>query len=175
MKRESDPEALASTDSSNLVLVMFTLEGRRFAVPLDSVVRVERIATITPLPQAPQIITGIVDFHGEIIPVADVRCRFGIPSRPVELSDQILFLKTRRRSIAFLVEDVESVENAPTRLFIDVERVVAGLEHIRGILRLEDGMVLIYDPETFLSLDEERTLEDALREGSPCMTGSAVS
>jgi purine-binding chemotaxis protein CheW len=164
MTRENATETMAPADGGAVVLVAFSLDGRRFAVPLNSVIRVERVAAVTPLPQAPEIVCGIVNFHDEVIPVVDVRRRFGFPPRFVELSDQFLLLKTWRRSIAFLVDNVEGMLDVPEQRLIGAETVLSGLEHIRGILRLEDGMVLIHDPETFLSLEEERTLEEALKE-----------
>jgi len=148
-------------------LVTFSLDDRRFAVPLASVVRVERVVAATPLPQAPAIITGIVDFHGQVVPVADIRSRFGVPPRPIELKDQLLLLDTRKRTIAFLVDVVEGSVELPADCLVDTETILAGLEYVRGILKLEDGMVLIHDPESFLSLEEERTLDEAMQGAQP--------
>ncbi len=164
MSREDE---IGAAGSGTVGLVTFSLDDRRFAVPLASVVRVERVVAVTPLPQAPAIITGVVDFHGQVIPVADIRQRFGIPPRPIELMDQLLILNTRKRPIAFLVDVVEGSVELPADRLVDTETVLAGLEYVRGILKLEDGMVLIHDPETFLSLDEEQTLDEALQGAQP--------
>jgi purine-binding chemotaxis protein CheW len=164
MSREDEVE---TAGSGTVGLVTFSLDDRKFAVPLASVVRVERVVAVTPLPQAPAIITGIVDFHGQVIPVADIRQRFGIPSRPVELKDQLLLLSTQKRTVAFLVDVVEGSVELPAYRLVDTETVIAGLEYVRGVLKLENGMVLIHDPETFLSLEEERTLDEALQGAQP--------
>jgi purine-binding chemotaxis protein CheW len=164
MAREAEMEAAGS---GTVGLVTFFLDDRRFAVPLASVVRVERVVAVTPLPQAPTIISGIVDFHGQVIPVADIRRRFRISPRAIELTDQLLLLNTRKRTVAFLVDVVEGSVEVPADRLVDTETVLAGLEYVRGILTLEDGMILIHDPETFLSLEEARTLDEALEGAQP--------
>jgi purine-binding chemotaxis protein CheW len=164
MSREDERE---TAGGGTVGLVTFSLDDRKFAVPLASVVRVERVVAVTPLPQAPAVITGIVDFHGQVVPVADIRRRFGIPSRPVELKDRLLLLTTRKLPIAFLVDVVEGAVEVPADWLVDTETVLTGLEYVRGILQLEDGMILIHDPETFLSLEEERMLDEALQGVQP--------
>jgi purine-binding chemotaxis protein CheW len=81
-------------------LVVFSLDDRRFAVLLSTVVRIERMVALTPLPKAPDIVTGIINFHGQFIPVVDIRSRFNMPPRPSELSDQLLIIQTGERMIA---------------------------------------------------------------------------
>ncbi|MDD5723383.1 MAG: chemotaxis protein CheW [Syntrophales bacterium] len=167
MARVEDLGTGGPVDSGVVGMVTFYLDERRFAVPLDAVVRVERVVAITSLPQAPMIIIGIVDLHGQVLPVADIRRRFGMSSRPIELTDQLLFLKTRERSVAFLVDAVGGVGEASADCLVGMKTVFPGLEYIRGILQLEDGMVLIHDPESFLSLEEERMLDKALQGAQP--------
>jgi purine-binding chemotaxis protein CheW len=146
-------------------LVSFSLDDRQFAVPLSAVMRVERIVAITPLPKAPDIITGIINVHGQVIPVVDIRSRFHITPHQLELSDQLLIIKTARRTIAFIVDYVDGVLDASKDQCADVESVLPDTEYVRGVVKLEDGMILIHDPDTFLSLEEEYTLDKAIKEG----------
>ncbi len=146
-------------------LVSFSLDDRQFAVPLSAVMRVERIVAITPLPKAPDIVTGIINVHGQVIPVVDIRSRFLMAPRQLELSDQLLIIKTVHRTIAFIVDYVEGVLDASKDQRADVESVLPGTEYVKGVVKLEDGMILIHDPDTFLSLEEEYTLDKAIKEG----------
>ena len=57
-------------------LVSFSLDDRQFAVPLSAVMRVERIVAITPLPKAPEIVLGVVNMHGQVIPVSEKGFKF---------------------------------------------------------------------------------------------------
>jgi purine-binding chemotaxis protein CheW len=69
-------------------LVVFTLDARRYAVPLSTVERIIRAVEITPLPQAPEIVLGVINVQGRIIPVVNTRKRFRLPECDIRLSDQ---------------------------------------------------------------------------------------
>ena len=72
-------------------LIIFTLDDQRYALPLHAAQRVVHMVAITPLPDAPDVILGVVNFHGQIIPVFNVRCRFRLPERTIALTDQLVF------------------------------------------------------------------------------------
>jgi purine-binding chemotaxis protein CheW len=145
-------------------LVAFSLDDRRFAVALSTVKRIERIVAVTPLPKAPAIVTGIVNFHGQVIPVVDIRSRFNLPFREPELNDHLLVLDTGRRVLAFIVDAAEGVIDASADQYADRKEILPGMDYVKGVVKLEDGMILIHDPETFLSLEEEHTLDAAMKE-----------
>jgi len=70
--------ALVAVETRRSELLPFHLDDQRFAVPLPASVRVERAVAITPLPKAPDIVMGIINFHGQIIPVVNIRSRFNM-------------------------------------------------------------------------------------------------
>jgi purine-binding chemotaxis protein CheW len=145
-------------------LLVFALDDLRYGLLISSIERVVRIVEITPLPRAPAIVCGIVNFAGNIIPVVDIRQRFRLPSRDLRLSDQLILARTARRSVALRVDRVESLADCDDKEFVAADAVLTGLEYVRGVVKLENGMVLIHDLDTFLSLDEEENLGTALAE-----------
>ena len=86
-------------------LVVWSLDSQRYALPFAVVERVVRVVALTPLPDAPEIIRGIVNVKGMPIPVIDARVRFGLPKRAIRLSDQLVIADTRNRRVAILVDD----------------------------------------------------------------------
>lgn len=66
---------------ASALMVGLTLDGQRYALSLAQVERVIRAVEITPLPQAPEIITGVINVRGRVIPVVDIRKRFRLPVR----------------------------------------------------------------------------------------------
>ena len=148
-------------------LVVFNLDDRRFAVPLSAVVRVERIVAITPLPKAPEIVLGVVNMHGQVIPVFNIRERFRLPQRDIQLADQMIVASTSKRTVALLVDSVNGVIEISEEKIIASESILPGLEYIEGVVKTEDGMVLIHDLELFLSLQEEKALNEAMEELNP--------
>lgn len=144
------------------LVVVFALDSRRFGMPLGVVERVVRAVDVTPLPKAPEIVCGVVNMQGHILPVVNVRRRFGLPEREIALSDQLLITRTSTRTLALLVDQVAGVIECRERDFVGAEAVVPDMEYVRGIVKLVDGMVLVHDLDTFLSLDEARSLDEAI-------------
>ena len=146
-------------------LVVFELEQRRYALSLETVERVIRIVAVTPLPKAPEIVLGAINLQGRLIAVMNVRARFRLPDRSLALSDQLIIARTRNRPVALLVDAVAGVFEYPESQVVAAQALVPGTDYVAGVVRLSDGMLLIHDPDRFLSLDEEQRLDEALVDG----------
>lgn len=147
---------------SPLQFVSFALDTGRYALPLAAVERLVPVVELTPLPKGPEIVMGIVSLEGRIIPVVNVRRRFGHPDREVQLSDQLIVARTSRRPVALLVDRVEDLIERAEHEIIQAPDVLPGLEYVRGVAKLADGLVLIHDLDSFLSLEEEQMLGEVL-------------
>ncbi|OGQ82044.1 MAG: chemotaxis protein CheW [Deltaproteobacteria bacterium RIFCSPLOWO2_12_FULL_60_19] len=142
--------------------VVFSLDEQRFALPLPVVERALRMVEITPLPKAPDIVAGVVNVQGRIVPVIDIRKRLSRPAREIALTDQLIIAQTSKRLVALQVDSVGGLIERPKGAVIDAAEIVPGTGYLEGVAKLEDGLVLINDLETFLSLEEEHSLRDAL-------------
>ena len=147
-------------------LVVFRLDERRYALPLAAVERVVRAVDVTPLPKASPIVLGAIDVHGRVLPVLNVRKRFLMPEREIGPADWFLLAHTARHTVVLVVDESEGVIERPQAEIVLSTRIVPGLDHFPGVLRLDDGLVLIHDLERFLSLDEARALDEAMDETS---------
>jgi len=156
-----DLKSLARTTPSDLVT--FRLDDRRYALALAKVERVLPMVDIAPFPKAPDIVSGVFDLHGELVPVLNVRRRFRLPDRAPTSRDQLIIAQTRGRRVALAVDAVEGVIERPAGERVDAETIAPGLEYLQGVTRLDPhGLVFIHDLDTFLSLDEQRTLTEVL-------------
>jgi purine-binding chemotaxis protein CheW len=144
--------------------VTFELDDQRYALFLSSVERIVRIVEVTPLPRAPEIVLGVINMHGQIIPVFNIRKRFQLPPRDTQLGDQLIVAYTSKRTIALLVDSVSHVIEIPEEKIIASEIILPEIEYVEGVVKTEDGMILIHDLEKFLSLQEEKALNEAMEE-----------
>lgn len=144
-------------------LVVFTLGEQGYALPLNTVVRVVHAVEITLLPKAPPVISGIINVKGQIIPVVDIRKRFGLTPRELIPDDQLIIADTGKRQVALLVDQVRGIENITSRQQVDTKKTMPFAEYIKGIVKIENELILIYDLEQFLNLHEEMELERALK------------
>jgi purine-binding chemotaxis protein CheW len=142
--------------------VVFSLDNGRYALPLASTTRIVRAAEITPLPAAPTHVLGAINVAGEVLPVFNVRRRFGLPERPLAPADHLLIARTGERTVVLPIDAPAGVIDYPEAAMVDAARITSDLAHIRGVLPLEDGLVLIHDLGQFLSATETLQLEDAM-------------
>ena len=143
-------------------LVIFTLDGQRYALPLDAVDSAVRAVAVTPLPKAPDVVLGIINVRGQVLPVISLRRRFRLPERDLEPDDYILLARTSRRRVALAVDGVEGVLAVGAGEEIGLHTILPGTDYVAGVVRRPDGLIIIHDLGTCLSLDEEHALAAAM-------------
>ena len=143
-------------------IVLFCLEEPRYALYLSTVERVVRAVEITPLPKAPEIVLGVINFHGEIIPVIDIRRLFRLPPREINIEDRFIIARTSKRFVVIVVDSVDGVYDLEQYQITDAEETFPYTDYLSGIANIETNIVLINDLEKFLSLNEQNVLNEAL-------------
>ncbi len=142
-------------------LILFKLAEFHFALKLDHVERVVHSVEITPLPGAPRVIEGVFDLAGEIIPVINMRRRFGMADKRIALTDRIIIARPGRR-VGLLVDEVGEI--VPKCDFVPAAGISSGLVYLEGAMYREENVVVITCLERFLSAEESVDLEESLGE-----------
>ena len=145
-----------------MMLLVFTLDDWRYALELSIVERVYRAVAVTPLPDAPDIVLGVVNVRGNVLPVVDIRRRFRLPEKSLTPDDRLIIAHSTGRLVALVVDDVTGVVECAAKDITSASAIVPGMEYVEGVARLKDGMILIHDLARFLSLEEKAVLEQAL-------------
>ncbi|HNB70828.1 MAG TPA: chemotaxis protein CheW [Acidobacteriota bacterium] len=143
-------------------LMVFTLDEQLYALSISTVDRIVRAVDVLPMPKMPEIVLGVINHHGQIVPVINIRRRFHLPERDITPSNHFILARTTRRPVVLVVDAILNVIECPPEVIVPVEKIVPTAEYIQGIAKLSDGMVLIHDLDTFLSLDEEQTIHQAM-------------
>ncbi len=142
--------------------VVFSLDGQRYALYLSSVERVIRVVEMTSLPKAPDIVLGIVNVEGQIIPVVNIRKRFRLPERELNLSDVLIIAQIPRWIVALVADDISGVIEGSGQDVTEAKEILPRMEYVKGVVKLKDGLILVNDLENFLSLEEEKALDDVM-------------
>ena len=116
------------------LLVLFALEDRKFALHLPAVDRVLRAVEITPLPDAPHAVLGVINVHGRVIPVFDLRARFGFPRREMQLNDHIIAAHTATRTVGLLVDRTIGVVEYDETTIVPAGDILPGFDTIEGAI-----------------------------------------
>lgn len=135
----------------------FWLDNQLFGVPISDVVQIIGIQEITPVPDSPAYAKGVINLRGTIIPLIDIRLRFGKPA--LEYGDRtcIIVTKLEENLIGFLVDSVNEVSVIEDDNISGPPAVVSGQNanrYLTGVGKLHDKVVLLVDPNKVLNNDE---------------------
>ncbi len=143
-------------------VLLFTVEGQRYALPSGDVRELVRAARLTPLPRAPDVVEGLLNLRGELLPVLDWRRRFRLPPRPLSPADHFIVARAGARRVVLRVDRAEGLLALEAGVLDTSPRELPGVGYVAGALKLPDGLVLVHDLATFLSEAESLALEGAL-------------
>jgi purine-binding chemotaxis protein CheW len=131
----------------------------RFGLSIAAVREIAPRVAVTPLPGAPAVVLGLVRCRGELAVAVDLRARFGLPAA-TSMDDHFVVAHTKRRLVALIFDRVEEVRAISEA---DVRSAPVPSPHVRGVVELPGGLVLLQDIDAVFSLDEERAIDDALQ------------
>lgn len=143
-------------------ILVFHLESEAYGISVDAVRRVLAAVRVTRIPGAPAVVAGLVDLHGSLTPVFDLRRRFGMGASQVRADDHFILAMAGDRRVLLHVDRVSEVAGVDPADIGAARSAVDRAEHVSGIARLERGLVLIHDLATFLSEAESADLDRAM-------------
>ncbi len=124
-----------------------------FGVDVLRVQEVLRFQPMTSVPQAPEVIEGLINLRGQIVPAIDMRRRLRLPPRTGDLTPMNMVVRTEDGAVSLLVDEIGDVLDVDTATYErppeNLDPTVSGL--IRGVFKLKDRLLLV--------LSEERTVD----------------
>jgi purine-binding chemotaxis protein CheW len=144
---------------------LFDLCDRTFAVPLHAVKRIVRMAYITPLPGAPRVVRGIINLQGRVVPVIDIRVRFGMESRPPRLNDRMIIVGMPDRTVALWADDIRGTIECEESEVARGGGFFSESGPVEGAMVYGDDIVLIQDLPRLLLPEEEEVLDRTIDAG----------
>src|SRR3954454_22687583 len=84
--------------------VLFELAGTSYAVPSDLIQQMEMVERVTPVPDAPAFVDGVMFVRGQVIPVVNLRVRFGFERAPYDLKTRLMVVGVEGRTVGLLVD-----------------------------------------------------------------------
>lgn len=147
------PQASDASTGVDIQFVVCVIAGERYGIEVSRVHEIIRLTAITALPGADRSFSGVINLRGRIIPVMDVRQRFGMPdAAPTRLS-RIVVAEAGGAQIGLVVDAVNEVVHIASTAIEPTPGLSgsAAAEHLTGIARTTDGLVIVLDIERLLS------------------------
>ena len=142
---ETDHEAGEAGEM--LQVVSFKLGAEEFAVDILLVQEINRIVDITPVPKAPTFVEGVINLRGKIVPILDLRKRFGFPDADTTDQSRIIVVDVQDRVLGLVVDSVSEVLQIPAHILEPPPSLVAGVSasYIKGVGKIEDRLLILLD------------------------------
>lgn len=140
--------------------MVFQVDGRSYALPLEQVVEVLRMVAVTPVPEAPPYMAGVVNLRGSLIPMIDLRPRLGLSPAEIDPSQVFLVAAARGRTVGLLADRVEDVVEVSRGTTEPADEASGAVGLVTGFTRSADGALPILDFEGLVAdVDADTGLE----------------
>ncbi|MCM0754474.1 chemotaxis protein CheW [Desulfovibrio aminophilus] len=153
-------EAMKKQDDELIQLVTFSIGEEEFGVDILKVQEIIRTMEITKVPRAPEFVEGVINLRGKVIPIVDLRKRFGLETRDHDKHTRIIVIEINQMIVGFVVDSVSEVLRIPANTVEPPPPVVSGLEseYISGVGKLQDRLLILLDLNRLLSGEEKEAL-----------------
>jgi purine-binding chemotaxis protein CheW len=152
---ELDREAGRSEEM--LQLVSFKLGQEEFAVDILLVQEINRMAEITPVPKASACVEGVINLRGKIIPVVNLRKRFGLEWGQASGEERIVVVNVENRVLGLMVDSVSEVLRIAANGIEPPPSLAAGIgsEYVKGVGKIDDRLLILLDLGMVLATTKE--------------------
>lgn len=133
--------------ASELQIVVFELDEERYGLDIATVYEIIRHQPITAVPQAPPFVEGVINLRGRIIPVVDLRQRFGMAQGSLTKASRIVVAEAAGTRVGLVVDGVSEVLMIPSGAIEPTPEVAAGhdVSYLRGIAKLGERLIILLD------------------------------
>jgi purine-binding chemotaxis protein CheW len=142
-------------------LVSMNMGEEEFGIDILRVREIIRMVEITRVPNAPHFVEGVINLRGMIIPVVDLRKKFGLKDIQSDKPPRIVVVEIGDTTVGMIVDTVNQVLRIPRDIIEPPPPIIGGIEseYILGVGKLKDRLLILLDIEKILSHGEKRALE----------------
>lgn len=143
-----------------LQLVSFIIENEEFGIDILKVQEIIRPVAVTRVPNSPSFVEGVINLRGRIVPVVDLRKRFGLSHRPHDKNTRIVVVELDEKVVGFVMDAVKEVIRVERAVIEPPPDLTTGIDtqYIKGVAKLEDRLLILLELNEVLSEDEQQEL-----------------
>ncbi len=132
---------------TSLQATMFRLGDRLMGIEISAIREINRVGKITPVPDAPAKVRGVINLRGEVVTVLDLRAILGMDATEVTTSSRLMIVPSENEHIALLVDRVEDVITVSSTDEEDLPANAGDLDgrYFRSVYKLEHELLILLD------------------------------
>jgi len=148
-----------------VTIVTFRLGSQVYAFPITLVRQIIEMVKITPLPQVSQNVVGVINFHGTMVPVINLRCHLGVAEAPLKLHTPIILVNVLEKLVGLIVDQVLDVIDLAADQIIDpriiLTKEMGEVPILNGLIQVKEGTILLFNLEQLLKSQPSRAQLEA--------------
>jgi purine-binding chemotaxis protein CheW len=136
----------------DMKVIVFELMNKEYAIKVDVVQSIERLISITRIPNTPSFVRGVINLRGIVTPIVDLRERFGIDLKEVDNQTRIIIVSLEEFDVGLIVDAANDVLDIPVELIESQPEVVGTVESefISGVAKIDKRLLVMLDLERVL-------------------------
>ena len=149
--------------AETIQVVSFKLGSEEYGVDIAQVQEINRMVAITHVPRAPQFMEGVINLRGQLIPIIDLRTRFGMPRTEHTKNTRSVVTEIGTKRVGMVVDSVSEVLRLDLAQIEEAPEMITGVdtEYIKGVGKIEDRLIILLDLARIISGAEKRELDAA--------------
>lgn len=138
-------------------VIVFELQKEEYALSVDHVGAIERIQPITRIPETANFVKGVINLRGVIIPIIDLRLRFGLPEAKLTDANRIIIVHFKDKEVGLIVDGANDVIDIPQDSIEAPPEVIdsVDVDYIDGVVKLDERLLVLLNLEKVLATDEK--------------------
>jgi purine-binding chemotaxis protein CheW len=131
--------------AEELKVIVFALANEEYGIEVDKVRTIERMIPITRVPKTPEFVKGVINLRGVVVPVIDLRGRFGLAETVPAENSRIIIVAANDMEIGFIVDSANDVMDVMSDTIEVPPEVVGGIKakYLSGVAKVNDNRLLI--------------------------------
>lgn len=148
---------MSETQTQSEPFILFELAGTTYGIPTSVVQQMEMVEHITPVPNTPVFVEGVVFSRGQVIPAINLRVRFGFKKIDYNIRSRLIVVKTSSRTVGLIADTAREFVSISSDIVQPPPEGISGLSgrYLKGIAMLSERMVLILDVEEILKFTND--------------------
>ena len=151
----------AEVEGENSQLISFAVGDEEYGLEILRVKEVIRMREITRLPKQPTFIKGIINLRGDVIPIVDLREKFGLERHKYSPTTRVIVVDVEEKLVGMVVDAARQVVRVPADQIDPPPAIVGGMstEYIKGVGKLDERMIILLNIDRILSREEKLQLQ----------------
>lgn len=148
---------MSDTQTQSEPFILFELAETTYGIPTSVVQQMEMIEHITPVPNTPVFVEGVVFSRGQVIPAINLRVRFGFKKIEYNIRSRLIVVKTTNRTVGLIADTAREFVSIPSDIVQPPPEGISGLSgrYLKGIAMLGERMILLLNVEELLNFTND--------------------